>query len=95
MTEHDIDLTLCPSCGYAMNAATGITGGDPAGPKEGDVGVCLSCGVLLSYDAARVPSRPLTEEEIAQIPPDAKAMLDTAIDFVHKRGPLPPRGARA
>lgn len=87
-----MDKRLCPTCGYLLDAVTGATASRP--PKAGDVGVCISCGSVLVLDGSGLPVR-LAEPDDVQLRPEAQRVLDAAVATIQRRGPLPPRGARA
>lgn len=46
-------MTPCPTCGYAIDAATLLNYGD-ARPAAGDLSLCLNCGALLVFDGPDV-----------------------------------------
>ena len=62
-----IPRTECPICGYAMDEATGVEPG--AGPREGSLSLCLSCGELMVF-RADLTQRRMTAAEIAQVRQD-------------------------
>lgn len=65
------NIEMCPWCGYVMNEASHIDGGDgPAvRPEEGDVSICLNCALLLRFDE-RLGLRQPTAEEWEEIKAD-------------------------
>lgn len=85
--------SLCPKCGYAMDAVTNATGS--RAPRDGDLGLCLSCGAVLVFDGLGMPDRLATAADIVRLPTPAFETMKDAIEHIEKRGPLPARGARA
>ena len=47
--SHRLPLTLCPWCGYKLDAATNMTG--EGGPEPGDLTLCFKCASPLQFDA--------------------------------------------
>jgi hypothetical protein len=45
--KKNLPKSACPSCGYVMDAATGV--GHNAQPEPGSYGICLRCGASLMY----------------------------------------------
>jgi predicted RNA-binding Zn-ribbon protein involved in translation (DUF1610 family) len=39
----------CPLCGHKLDGASAVDDDDR--PKEGDIGVCISCATVLQYSA--------------------------------------------
>lgn len=68
--------TPCPRCGYNIDAATSLDGGD-FHPAAGDLSVCIECGTWLVFDDELRP-RELTKDERRELPAYAIALLDQA-----------------
>lgn len=47
----------CPECGTTLDAATCIDGDKDVRPGDGDVSICINCGVVLQFkgDALVIP----------------------------------------
>lgn len=63
MRTTDLTPSPCWSCGYVIDAATGV--GNDNAPKAGDVSICLRCGALGVYadgPAGLVVRKPTDEE---------------------------------
>jgi hypothetical protein len=45
MKHHRERAWMCANCGYAMDSASAIDG-SAAVPNDGDISLCLNCGVL-------------------------------------------------
>jgi hypothetical protein len=68
----------CPRCGYAMEDATSIDGNEVTRPRPGDVGLCITCGAPIRYQAS-ASARWMTFEEIKGLAPEHKAKLLPAV----------------
>ena len=68
MTEctYRLPESLCPECGYKLDAATCVEGDGANPPDPGDVSYCLNCGQVLIY-AENLSVRRPTREEIAEL----------------------------
>lgn len=62
----ELPISVCPSCGYRMDAATAVDAADPARPRPGDYSICLDCGSILVF-LADYTHRLMTEEEAANL----------------------------
>lgn len=63
---------MCGLCGYLMDAATSIEGGQDV-PKEEDVTLCMNCGLVhMRHGDAW---RPMTRAERASLPADRISLL--------------------
>ena len=65
MKSYPMSKSTCPYCGYVSDHA-GTIEEHKAGPKEGDVSVCLKCGGICLFDESLNIVKP-TEEEFHQI----------------------------
>lgn len=67
---------MCPSCGYAMDAASECTGGADV-PREGDMACCLNCGApqLLEGGAWR----PMRDADWRSLTPEERRQLTLAM----------------
>lgn len=65
--------TGCPICNHRLSQQTTVQGG-VCEPKCNDVAVCRYCGSLLTYTAAG-EFRVLTDEQVAQLPPEILSEL--------------------
>lgn len=65
-TTTDLPWSLCPECGYRMDAATSMFDPD-ARPKPSDVALCLDCAALLVYEP-NLTLRKMTDIEHDEIP---------------------------
>lgn len=88
MTSVKLKPSMCPSCGYFMDAAS------PAlerkiSPKANDVSMCLSCGAVLVFDQD-LSLRSMTEDEKSALPPHMARLLE-AMER-HRRSVIPPEG---
>jgi hypothetical protein len=69
----------CPRCGGDADGGTSITDKTtPPQPKPGDIAVCLYCGALNSYEAAKTAKeglklRELTSRELGALATDSRA----------------------
>jgi hypothetical protein len=80
----DVPISLCPSCGYACEAASSVTGDTP---EVGDLGVCFNCGALLRFGIGFVLYA-ATDAELAGLPSDKRQMVTASQDYIRQRGPL-------
>lgn len=65
-------MWMCSSCGYVMDAATNVTGGDEA-PKEGDVTLCLECAAV--YERRAGAWAPATAAKVVTWPTDVRQQI--------------------
>jgi len=72
--------SVCPYCGTTINAATNFSGSPDARPDPGDVTTCMSCGKHSSFDAD-LKLVPISEEEMASLPPELQRALALAAIF--------------
>jgi hypothetical protein len=61
MKTHHLEPTLCPHCGYMLDAASNIDG-DRA-PTTGDVTICINCTNICLYETATT-LRVATKQEL-------------------------------
>lgn len=79
-------MTPCPTCGYAIDAATLLNYGD-ARPAAGDLSLCLNCGALLIFDGPDVNAiRRITPEEEAVLDDANRMAVDRAQAVIRERG---------
>lgn len=75
--------SICPGCGAKLDAATS-TDGD-YDPKPGSVSICAYCGSIAIFEDD-MSLRPLTQEEIDELPDDAREQILSISEFIkHKR----------
>jgi len=68
-----VPASMCPTCGYVMNAA-GLADGGIGRPTIGDIAGCMACGQPLVYsDDMQV--RVMTKAEHDALPPDQRRDL--------------------
>jgi hypothetical protein len=58
-----VPATVCPGCGYKLDAASSMDGGDHT-PQPGSPTLCLKCGELLIFDESLKPRSPSAAELI-------------------------------
>jgi len=67
--------TLCPRCGYVLDAHGTAPGeADPAPPRAGDYTICVGCVGVLQFGADGM-LRPVTADELAAVDPAVLAVL--------------------
>jgi len=44
----ELEKTSCPCCDYELDRASSFEG---KVPKEGDVSMCIKCGIMLEFDS--------------------------------------------
>jgi hypothetical protein len=64
MTTTETPGNKCLECGYQYEAASGLFQDDIT-PQQGDVSICLNCGVALIFNADLTLRRPTPEEKFA------------------------------
>lgn len=72
----------CPGCGYVMDAATGINGGES--PVPGNLTICIKCASVSKYDEELLLV-PVTSEEMSEIcdtDPEIWNIITQAISFI-------------
>lgn len=81
MKTHRSDVTKCPSCGYEIDAHSGVgkdSDGDKvahdAAPKPGDVALCLCCLSYLVFTET-LSQRVLTPAEFLELPDIIRGQL--------------------
>jgi hypothetical protein len=62
--------SICLSCGYSLDGATGIDGHSP---RAGDISICLYCGHLQTYDADLKLCN-LTDEQMLEVAGDKNVL---------------------
>jgi hypothetical protein len=60
MKTHHLKPQMCWTCGYLMDAASAVDGGQKP-PKENDLSMCLNCGTALCMHDGQW--RPATAED--------------------------------
>lgn len=75
MKQTDFPAWLCYTCGYLMDAASPVHGGDIS-PKEEDLSLCVNCGAL--YILRRGVWVPLPDAVRLALPIRAQKMLTHA-----------------
>jgi len=93
MKGTSIAPTLCPVCGYAVDATTSLA--SERGPRPGDLSICLSCGALTLFDADLRPLLPVDDATLAEMQVHTRLEIKAARDLIRARGPLTLRGKRA
>jgi hypothetical protein len=68
-----VPTSMCPKCGYVINAA-GLVGGGEGRPEIGDITGCMACGQRLVYGAG-MQVRTMTAEEYDALHPDQQRDL--------------------
>jgi hypothetical protein len=71
VTHHN--ATICPTCGYVMNAAATVDG-SPGRPEPGDITGCMACGQPLVYEQ-HMQVRLMTQAEYDALEPAARRDL--------------------
>lgn len=85
-----LDTTLtCPTCGAPNNGLTHLSGKNPK-PKDGDITLCTTCSTVLTFVNNVTAVRPLTEQELLNLPLKTLAQLALARAFI-KANPPPSR----
>lgn len=72
-----VSPSLCGACGAVLEAGTSMNGTD-ARPCEGDLGICLACGVPGTFKAGpedTLMHTTMTNEELQALDPVATATL--------------------
>ena len=69
MKDHRTPPAACLDCGYAVDAAAGMTTDNR--PDPGDISICLMCGHIMAF-ADDLTFRPLTDAEMIDIAGDPK-----------------------
>ena len=78
----------CPKCGYTIDAATSIRGGD-ALPDPKDYSICLNCGALLQFDdVLRLQTVRDPERAYDDIPRHLREKVHKAQLYIWLRGRL-------
>jgi hypothetical protein len=70
---------MCVMCGYAMSAYSPMIGEEVRVAEDGDVSMCLNCGMAYARHGPRW--EPLTKAERAALDPEARLLLDRARAF--------------
>ncbi len=79
-TYTDLPTSICPHCGYEMNAASNADGSD-AQPEPGAISVCVNCQAILEFDVD-LNLIALTDETRAEIDDEAMAMIEDVQEFL-------------
>ena len=90
--------SLCPHCGYAMDAASALRA--DAVPEPGDWTVCLACGGVMQFDASLRPALPAlgAYEALRLSHPQHHAAIERASRLAREQrrtDPIPESGGRA
>ena len=81
-----IPNSVCPYCGYYMDAATGIQNSKIT-PNPDNFSICLSCGGLMRFDAT-LKLRVCTEADKLELELPQAAMIHRAQALIRERGLL-------
>lgn len=83
MLDHEVLIdTVCPHCGFKMDAATALEG--KVVPKPGDLAVCAGCAKLCQYDDD-LALKFVTESVWEQVPEDDKRKIIVCCRFLRQR----------
>ena len=85
----------CWKCGYVVDAATSID--EDATPTEGDVSVCIACGVpgvFVMTDRGLSLSKPTLESELEIYQNETVKKLIFAVRYAKSKDPNWPKGPR-
>lgn len=94
MSDTRLPLTLCPECGYALDAATSMTG--QWSPSPGALTLCLSCGALLRFDDDLRPTGCTDAAEmVAALESGLRDLVEATQQRIRARGPLGRKQATA
>lgn len=63
----------CPKCGVVLDAASSS---DDRVPKKGDLSICITCGVALTFFSNDLGVRALSDEELGNLPEEALRELE-------------------
>ena len=75
----------CPICGYVMDAATMVNGS--AGPKPGDVSICMRCGAVNLFGEDLTIRAPTADEKTAIMASENWRLIQRTVFLVRtKRG---------
>lgn len=90
--------TLCPHCGYAMDAASSMQG--EAVPDPGDWSICLRCAGVLQFDATLRPGLPAlgAYEALRLADPEHWEAIEAErhkARTLQRIAPIPDRGGKA
>lgn len=58
--DYHVRKTPCPQCGAGLDGALGLT--DDAGPKAGDITICLECRAVSVFSDAMSLREPTPDE---------------------------------
>ena len=78
-----VPVSRCPDCGYAMDAASPVSGNADEEPRPGDLSVCLDCGAVLVF-TNELGMRVATLREMNEAPPN----LLRVVRIIVQRGRL-------
>lgn len=73
MTEQPVAKQLCGHCGYAFDRVVMSSNRPPRAPDNGDISLCLNCGMASVYDAGSWHL--MTTEEYLALSPAEKRIL--------------------
>lgn len=79
----EIPPRKCPNCNAALEHATGIAHKDE--PKAGDVGVCLSCTVVLVFNED-LTTRTITAAEYNKLHWAIKQVVRQTVKSIQAKG---------
>ncbi len=88
MTPTKLPKSICPGCGYVMDAASSILK-EKDRPDPGSFSICFNCAAIGIYDQT-LHVRAATDEEVTDLlnsPVGLKCLL--ARRDIRNRGPLP------
>lgn len=75
----------CPNCGYELSGATCIEKGKAKlKPKQGDLSVCLGCGIILEF-TSELKTKMVSNKDLAELTnqfPETWMLLDRARNLV-------------
>jgi hypothetical protein len=71
----------CPACKKEMGALAVIDGNKDTGPKQGDIAICCSCSMILTFKSD-LSLRTVCQEELDSLPTEAIVNLMIFMKFV-------------
>jgi hypothetical protein len=82
---HKLSTRACPECGTMLDGATGISDSpdDPIIPCEGDLSVCMYCGLALAFTNGGLRACTVAEwNKLSPVMQDAmRAVIEHPIHF--------------
>lgn len=70
--------SICPLCGYTLDAATNADSGDKIAPKPGDVTVCFGCAGILEF----TEDMGVRLADVATLEPDHRAFVYRVVKLI-------------